>query len=58
MNRNKFITTVVRAGLFALLAFILFALGKKASTRKNCSSCSGNGVCRGESDCTFYLSQK
>jgi hypothetical protein len=58
MNRNKFIATIIRAGLFALLAFILFALGKKITTRKNCSACSGNGICRGEADCSLYLSGK
>lgn len=58
MNRNKFIITIIRAGLFAILAFILAALGKKISTQKNCSACAGNGICRGESDCAMYLSQK
>jgi len=58
MNRNKFISTLIRAALFALLAFIMLALGKKVSKSKDCSSCAGNGICHGEADCSIYLSQK
>jgi hypothetical protein len=54
MPRKEFIKKVVRAGLFALLVLILLSLGKKVVTGKECSKCPGNGICKGESDCSNY----
>ncbi|MGA1976597.1 MAG: hypothetical protein ABSG89_01940 [Bacteroidales bacterium] len=58
MDRKEFTGTLVRAGLAALLAFIAIALGKKVAGTVDCSSCPGNGICRGSSDCSKYLAQR
>lgn len=54
MKRNEFIKNLMRAGLFALLALIVLALGKKVVTERNCTKCPGKGICNGETDCYKY----
>lgn len=54
ITREKFITKLIRAGLFVLLAVIIFALGNKVVPGKNCSKCPVNGICKGETDCSKY----
>jgi hypothetical protein len=54
MNRIDFLKKMIRIGLLAILAFIVFALGNKVVTAKDCSSCPGKGICRGETDCKKY----
>jgi len=54
MNRNDFLKRLVRYGLLALLTLIVFALGNRVVTGKDCSACPGNGVCKGETDCNKY----
>jgi hypothetical protein len=55
ISRDDFVKKLIRAGLFVVLAFITFFLGKKAETGKGCSECAGKGICNGESDCVKYL---
>jgi hypothetical protein len=57
LTRAEFINRLVRAGLFILLAIIIFALGKKIVTGRECSSCPGKDICAGESDCSTFLSE-
>jgi hypothetical protein len=54
MNRIEFLKRLLRYGLLALLTLIVFALGKKVVTGNDCSSCTGNGICKGESDCSNF----
>lgn len=54
MTRIEFFKKLVRAGLFALLAMIIFALGNRVVTGKDCSVCPGKGICIGEADCNKY----
>jgi hypothetical protein len=54
MNRNDFFKKIIRYGLLALLTLIVFALGNRVVTGKDCSACPGNGVCNGETDCNKY----
>jgi len=54
MNRGEFFKKLMRYGLLALLTLIVFALGNKVVTGKDCSACLGKGVCNGETDCNKY----
>ena len=54
MNRIDFFNKLVRFGLLAILTMIVFALGNRVVTGKDCSVCPGNGVCNGETDCKKY----
>ncbi len=54
MNRGEFFKKLMRYGLIALLTLIVFALGNKVVTGKDCSACPGKGVCSGETDCSKY----
>ncbi len=57
MNRLEFFNKLIRYILFFILAGIAIVLGSKAVTGNNCSSCPGNGICKGESDCSIYLAK-
>jgi hypothetical protein len=57
MNRSEFLRKLIRYILFIILAGIAVILGSKAVTGNNCSSCPGNGICNGESDCSIYLAE-
>jgi hypothetical protein len=54
MSRTDFFSKLIRYGLFLLLAVIAFVLGDRVVTGTNCSSCPGNGICKGETDCNNY----
>jgi hypothetical protein len=54
MSRIDFFKKLIRYGLLALLTLIVFALGSRVVTGSDCSSCPGNGVCNGKSDCNKY----
>jgi hypothetical protein len=58
MNRNEFIKKVFRYLLFALLALITAITGSRVTMASDCSSCAGNGICKGESDCSQYIKKK
>jgi hypothetical protein len=54
ISRNQFMNKLIRLLLVAFLAFLALTLGSKSVSGKDCSSCPGNGICRGESDCSRY----
>jgi len=54
LSRLQFAKKLIRGLLIAFLAFIALTLGSKAVNGKDCSSCPGNGICRGETDCGKY----
>jgi hypothetical protein len=55
LTRPEFLKKVIRAMLVAFLAFLALSLGSKAVSGKDCSTCPGNGICHGETDCNNYL---
>jgi hypothetical protein len=57
MNRIEFVKKVIRYLLFALLGGIALLTGSRIATGTDCSSCPGKGICRGETDCSTYLSE-
>jgi hypothetical protein len=57
MNRIEFVKKVVRYLLFGFIAGIAFLTGSRVVTGSDCSSCPGKGICRGETDCSIYLSE-
>jgi len=54
MTRNDFLKIIIRLGLLAMLALVVFVLKSRIVTGKNCSGCPGNGICNGETDCSKY----
>jgi hypothetical protein len=54
ISRNQFLNKLIRGVLLAFLAFLALMLGSKAVSGKECSSCPGNGICKGGSDCNRY----
>jgi hypothetical protein len=57
MNRADFFKRLLRFILLGILAVIAIILGNKAVTGTNCNSCPGKGICKGESDCSKFLSE-
>jgi hypothetical protein len=53
-TRKNFIIKLIQAGLLGILSLITFLLVNKVVSGKDCSSCPGNGICRGETDCSKY----
>lgn len=53
-TRKKFITKLIQVGLLGILLLITFLLGSKVVSGKDCNDCPGNGICRGETDCSKY----
>ncbi len=53
-TRKDFITKLIQAGLLGILLLITFLLGNKVVSGIDCNSCPGNGICRGETDCSKY----
>lgn len=59
MDRTEFLKKVMRYILFGLLAGVAVITGSKAVVSGNeCSSCPGNRICAGVSDCNKFLSVK
>jgi hypothetical protein len=54
MKRNDFVKRVIQAGLFVLLALVVFALKNRVVTGENCTSCPENGNCPGKNECSKY----
>jgi len=54
LSRIQFLKKFIRGLLVALLAFIALTLGSKAVYGKDCTTCPGNGICSGETDCSKY----
>jgi hypothetical protein len=57
INRIEFIKKVIRYLLVGLLVIIGMIGGRKVVTGTSCASCPGKGICRGETDCSVYLSE-
>jgi len=58
MNRNQFVKVLFRYLLLIFLAVIALITGSRVIMASDCSSCPGNDICHGESDCSQYLSKK
>ena len=56
MTRTEFLKSAIRYLLFGLLAIAGLVAGSKAVTGNDCSSCPGKDICRGEVDCSKFLS--
>jgi hypothetical protein len=54
MDRIDFLRKLIRYILILLIGVIVFALGNKVVTGKDCSVCPGKGICNGETDCSKY----
>jgi hypothetical protein len=57
MYRTEFLKKVIWYLLFGLLACIAVITGSRVVTGASCSSCPGKGICKGESDCSTFLSE-
>jgi len=55
LTRTEFLGKLARGILAALLAIITLMLASRTVKGNECSSCPGNGICNGESDCTKFL---
>jgi hypothetical protein len=53
-KRKDFITKLIQAGLLGVLLLITYLIGNKVVSGKDCSTCPGNGICKGETDCSKY----
>jgi hypothetical protein len=58
MKRVEFINKAIRYLLFGLLAGTALLTGSRAVTGSECSSCPGKGICKGEPDCSTFLSDE
>ena len=56
MSRTDFFRILMRYLLIGILGIISIILGNKATSGMDCSACRGNGICKGESDCSKFLS--
>jgi len=54
MSRIDFFRKLIRYILLLLLSIIVFSLGNRVVTAKDCSECPGKGVCNGKTDCNKY----
>ncbi|HOP00043.1 MAG TPA: hypothetical protein PK766_10815 [Bacteroidales bacterium] len=58
INRVDFLKSMMRIIMGSLLTFVAIALGRRISTVNDCSNCPGQGICRGETDCSKFLAEK
>jgi hypothetical protein len=58
MNRTEFLKKAIRFILFGVLALIAVLTGGRAVIGNECTACPGKGICRGESDCSIFLSDR
>jgi hypothetical protein len=57
ITRSVFLKRMIQVILASVLGLIALVLGERVVTGNDCSGCPGNGICRGETDCTVFLSQ-
>jgi hypothetical protein len=55
MNRSDFLRKLMRLMLFLMLGIIALALSKRIVYSSDCSTCPGKGICKGEIDCSNFL---
>lgn len=58
ISRNNFLKKIGRLLLLSVLAAVALILGNRITSVNNCDSCPGRGLCKGENDCSNYLSGK
>ena len=58
MTRIDFLKRMFQVMLASILGLIAFILSRRSVSVNDCSSCPGNGICSGESDCSKYLAEK
>jgi hypothetical protein len=54
MTRKELLKKLGRYILLLLIAIIAISLGKKVTGKNECSTCAGNGICNGKTDCNKY----
>lgn len=54
ITRTEFLKKLARSLLLAFLAFLALALGSRTVSGKDCSTCTGKGLCNGDKDCSKY----
>jgi hypothetical protein len=57
MTRQELIKKLGHYLLLMVLALIVLLLGKRVITGSECTTCPGNGVCNGKTDCNQYQKQ-
>jgi len=55
LTRQEFLKKLISGILAASLAFLAFSLGSKTVRGNECTTCPGNGICGGKTDCNKYL---
>ncbi|HUX97607.1 MAG TPA: hypothetical protein VMV47_17875 [Bacteroidales bacterium] len=58
MDRTEFLRKIIRYLLLGVIAVIIALTGRRAVIGNDCTACPGKGICRGESDCSTFLSVK
>jgi hypothetical protein len=53
--RSEFLKKLIQIMLATLLAVIAFTLANRTVSGSDCSKCPGNGICKGETDCSKFL---
>ncbi|MFH0841881.1 MAG: hypothetical protein V1903_04590 [Bacteroidota bacterium] len=48
---------MIQVILASVLGLIAIVLGKRVVSGNDCSGCPGNGICKGETDCSIFLSE-
>jgi hypothetical protein len=54
ITRPEFLKKLARSILLAFLAFLALSLGSRTVSGKDCSTCPGKGLCKGDTDCSKY----
>ena len=54
MTRGAFFKRLMQVTILAVLSLVVFMLGNKVVTGKDCDACPGKGICNGETDCENY----
>jgi len=55
ITRADFLKKFIQAVLATLLVVIALVSGRRTVIGNQCSGCPGKGICRGESDCSKFL---
>jgi hypothetical protein len=58
MSRLDFFRKIIRYLLLMLLGIITIFLANRVVSGNDCSACPGNGICKGESDCSKFFVSK
>jgi hypothetical protein len=58
INRAGFLKNMIRIIMGSFLVFIAVVLARKITIASDCSSCPGRGICKGDSDCEKFLTER